>query len=77
MPAVFEIDQMARKANPPPPPDPSRVTVINVKGSDEERAFMQEMSRDTGVSISEIVRRGVAMWAASRGFSPPADWKGK
>ncbi len=52
-----------------------RVTLLNLKGSEEERDFIRSMSDDSGVSASEIVRRGLAMWATKRGYTPPKGWK--
>lgn len=50
------------------------VTLLNLKGSPADRAMLQQLSRLTGVPVSEIARRGLAMWARSRGFEPPPGW---
>ena len=59
----------------PSPPEDDRVTVLNLKGLTSEKDFIKTLSRKTGVSASEIARRGMAMWAVSRGFRDlPENW---
>jgi len=78
MTVAVASEPMARKAAPPPPePEPDRVTIINLKGSPAERDHLKRVSRNTGVPISEIVRRGSAMWMKSRGEGVPEGWEGK
>lgn len=67
---------MAKRPAPPPEPtEEDRVTVLNVKGSVAEREGIRAISRASGVPISEIARRGIAMWAKKRGLKGlPDDW---
>lgn len=71
-----EGQAVAKPKKPPPVPEPidDRTTVLNVKGSTLERDELRALSVRTGVSISEIARRGIAMWAVSRGLKPPDAW---
>jgi hypothetical protein len=55
-------------------PTVAGVTLLNLKGSERERDYVHELSMASGVPMAEIVRRGIAMWASSRGISPPANW---
>lgn len=55
-------------------PNVGRVTLVNLKGTEEEREWLQHLSRVTGVTLSEIARRGVALFAVSRGVKPPDGW---
>ena len=54
-----------------------RVTLLNLKGSEEEKDALNSASKETGVPLSLIARRGMAMWFKSRGLTPPANWVGK
>ena len=74
-----EVPMAKKKSTPPGPAEPeNRVTVANVKGSEAERDYLKALNRETGVPVAEIIRRGVAMWAKSRGLkNAPADWVGK
>lgn len=77
MTTAVASNEMARKtAQTPPEPEPTiRVTIVNLKGSASEREYISGLSRRTGVSVSEIVRRGIALWAVKRKeATPPEDW---
>jgi hypothetical protein len=65
---------MAKKRAAQPTGPDARVTVLNVKGSVQERDYLHQLSRSTGVSAAEIARRGIALWAKKRGYATPADW---
>lgn len=71
-----EGQTVAKPKRPPPAPEPTddRTTLLNVKGSPLEREELKALSTRTGVPISEIARRGIAMWAVSRGLKPPDSW---
>ncbi len=78
MTALLEQDErtVAKPKKPLPEPEPvdDRTTVVNVKGTPLEREDLKGLSIRTGVPISEIARRGIAMWAVSRGLKPPDAW---
>ena len=68
-----EVIAVAKK----PIPEPDRVSLINLKGDVEEREFLRKLSVQTGMSVSEIARRGMAMFAVKRGSSRsslPDNW---
>lgn len=71
-----EGQTVAKPKKPPPQPEPidDRTTVLNIKGTLTERDELKALSTRTGVPISEIGRRGIAMWAVSRGLKPPDSW---
>lgn len=66
---------MVKKKKPVTPPADDRVTVVNLKGLASERDALQRFTRKTGISASQAVRRGLAMFMSLHGFEPPADWK--
>jgi hypothetical protein len=74
--AIGGMEMAKKRKKPEPAAEAERVSLINLKGTSEERAFLRDLSRKTGVPIATIVRRGAALWAASRGGSlqAPADW---
>lgn len=72
---LLEDEAMAKASKPPPPEE--RVTLLNFKGSLDERAALEEIRKETGVSLTEMARRGMAMWIISRGLEPPEGWAGK
>jgi Ribbon-helix-helix domain len=62
---------MGRKKNPDPAPDiHGRVTVINLKGTIEQREHLEKVSRKTMVPASRIVRAGIDLWMRQNGHSP-------
>jgi hypothetical protein len=62
---------MGRKKSPDPAPDVhGRVTVINLKGSIEQREHLEKVSRKTMVPASRIVRAGIDMWMRQNGHPP-------
>ncbi len=73
MAVLTERRTMAKKKAVPD----DRVTILNLKGSHEEKRVIDQCSEETGVPTSTIVRRGVAMWFKSRGYEPPKGWPGK
>jgi hypothetical protein len=73
---VMECEPMA-KAKPKKLPNDDRVTLLNLKGSPEEKAVLDDAIAETGVSLSVMTRRGLAMWLKSRNLTPPASWVGK
>jgi hypothetical protein len=53
----------------------SQLTLLSLKGLESEKEFLKALSRKTGVSASEIARRGMAMWATKRGaHNLPENW---
>jgi hypothetical protein len=54
---------------------PERTTLLNLKGSEKEKAVLDEAVRKTGVPLSEIARRGMVMWLTKRGVKVPPDWE--
>lgn len=68
---ISERTDMAKKTSKPA----ARLTVLNIKGSLKEKEYIQALSLETGVSISEITRRSIAAWAVKRGAKKaPSDW---
>lgn len=65
---------MAKKAAAVPEPADPRVTLLNLKGTEEEKEALRQASQKTGVSTSEITRRGISMWMTKRGLVPPDGW---
>ncbi len=65
--------QMARpkgQAKRKPEPEPTqagRVTIINLKGTAEEGAWLEEVHRKTHVPKAVIVRLALAEWAKRNG----------
>ena len=52
-----------------------RVTLLNLKGTPAERDLLAEVSRKTGVPLTTIARRGIAMWIASQAkMKAPEGW---
>ena len=52
--------------------EPSRVlpTLINVKGTQEQIDWLEEMSRETRLAKSTIARLGFEAWAKANGKRP-------
>lgn len=67
---------MGRKRSAEPSLDPhGRVTLINLKGPESDRAYLDRITGKTGVPLATIVRRGIALWVARHGHEPaPPDW---
>ncbi len=70
-----------RKAARPKPAsapqrEDDRLVILNMKGRDEERAVLAQLSRETGVPLTVIARRGIALWMAKRKTKtqPLPDW---
>ena len=59
---------MARPQKSPPPTDVhGRTTVVNLKGSIEQREAIESVSRRTGIPAATIVRRALHLWLTSNG----------
>jgi hypothetical protein len=62
---------MGRKKKPEPKPDPhGRVTIVNLKGSMEQREWLDHIARETMIPASRIVRAALSAWAKKRGYPP-------
>ncbi len=72
---TLEDRPMAKTKASPKMPD--KKALLLLKGTEEEKATLDAASKETGVSLAEMTRRGLAMWILSRGLTPPADWVGK
>ena len=44
-----------------------RVTVINLKGTPEQREYVEKLSRKTMIPASRIVRAALDLWAKQNG----------
>jgi hypothetical protein len=53
-----------------------RVTLLNLKGSVKEKDYLTQLSHETGVPLSEIARRSIAMWATGRRQPVLEEWRG-
>jgi hypothetical protein len=53
-----------------PAPGPARITIINLKGSQEQADWMIAARRKTHLSKSVIVRLGLTLWAEQNGLPP-------
>jgi hypothetical protein len=62
-----------KKAKPKPKPSLERLSVLNLKGSPEYREWLSEISYESRIAVSVIVRDAVAKWAEERGYSQPPD----
>jgi len=47
--------------------------VISMKGSEELRDWLLDVSLETGISQTNIVRRGLAAWAEKHGHPLPPE----
>lgn len=56
------------KAAPAPPP--ARITIINLKGSQEQADWLDAMHRRTHIAKSVIVRLALSLWAEHNGHPP-------
>ena len=71
------VDVMAKKkvkaTKPANPKDESdeRVAVIVLKGSPAYRAWLAEISQDSLIPITSIVRDALAKWAKEKGYTVP------
>lgn len=72
---------MSRKKPDPPKPDPvppppaeqslpRQLSVINLKGSQEQIDWLDEASRDTKIPKSAIVRLGLTLWGKANKRKP-------
>lgn len=59
-----------RKAEKPTGDIYGRVTVINLKGSQEQRDYMEALTRKTMIPASRIVRAAINEWAKRNGHGP-------
>lgn len=63
-----------KKRGRPPLGGPERTTLVNLKGSLEYKAWLDEVSERTRIPIATIIRDGLAEWAARRDLpAPPAN----
>lgn len=68
---------MGRKKVESPQPDAhGRVTVINLKGPQEDRDYVEELTRTTLIPAASIVRDAVAAWAKQKKLPAPP-WVGR
>jgi hypothetical protein len=47
-----------------------RVTIVNLKGSMEQREWLDHIARETMIPASRIVRAALSAWAKKRGYPP-------
>jgi hypothetical protein len=63
----------ARPKTPPPTEEPERETIVNMKGSPEYSAWLEELHRKTHIPKVQIFRVAIADWAARNGHRPPPE----
>ncbi len=65
-----------KKAKPvatPPTTETERGTIINMKGSPEYSAWLEEVHRTTHIPKVQIFRLALADWAAKNGYRTPPE----
>jgi hypothetical protein len=56
-------------------PARAQVTILNLKGSLREKDIVDQLSLKTDIAITVIARRGIALWAKSKGLTEyPPEW---
>jgi hypothetical protein len=63
----------AKPATPPPAQEPERETIVNMKGSPEYSAWLEDIHRKTHIPKVQIFRVAIADWAARNGHRPPPE----
>lgn len=63
----------AKPAAPPAPAETERETIINMKGSPEYSAWLEEVHRKTHIPKVQIFRLAMADWAAKNGYRTPPE----
>jgi hypothetical protein len=58
---------------PPPPAELERETIVNMKGSPEYSAWLEEIHRKTHIPKVQIVRLAIAAWAEQNGYRTPPE----
>jgi hypothetical protein len=53
-----------------PVPQSPRITIINLKGSQEQADWLEAVHRKTHLSKSVIVRLAISLWAEHNGHPP-------
>jgi hypothetical protein len=67
-----------KKKQAPTPESASRITIINLKGSAEQSAWLEAIHKKTHISKSVIVRLALSEWADKNGHQPfPMDGDGE
>lgn len=66
---------MGRKRKTDPPLDAAgRTTVLNLKGTQEQRLWVEGISRRTMIPVSQIVRAALDEWGRKNGHGPMPDF---
>jgi hypothetical protein len=60
----------AKEQAKPPPPQSPRITIINLKGTQEQAEWLENVHRKTHFSKSVIVRLALTLWAERNGHPP-------
>ncbi len=68
-----KVARPKRPAPVPEPDEPGRVGILNLKGSEEFRAWLERFHRATYIPKLKMVRLGLALLAAEQGFEPPPE----
>lgn len=63
----------AKPVTPPPPSETERETIVNMKGSPEYSAWLEDLHRKTHIPKVQIFRLAIADWAAKNGHSTPPE----
>lgn len=64
----------SRAGRPPlPVKEAARETIINMKGSPEYAAWLEDLHRKTHITKVQIVRLALQDWAAKCGYSSPPE----
>ncbi|WP_422928591.1 hypothetical protein [Singulisphaera sp. PoT] len=66
---------MARPKKTSESSQPLRLTIINLKGTQEQADWLEAVHKKTHIAKSVIVRLALSQWAATNGLSafPPLD----
>ena len=60
----------AKAKEPVTPPPSARLTIINLKGTQEQADWLDDAHRKTHYTKSVIVRLALDLWAKERGLPP-------
>jgi hypothetical protein len=59
-----------KRAGALPPSQAARVTIINLKGSQEQADWLDTVNRRTHIPKAAIVRLALALWGEKQGHAP-------
>ena len=62
-----------KKATVKTKPSTTRLSVLNLKGSPDYRDWLNEISDQSLIPVTSIMRNAVAKWAKERGYREPPE----